>query len=159
MTKVHIFDAALARAAKNQREITLLLENACGDKKMSFSQINSLESCKRRKNNQNDKKDRHHGGCCHRQCLESPTVKPPTQRPQEGPRLSPSQFFRMKSPILSPQDCFSCKDGDPDYTAASFRTFKWRQRQKDDPLAPYLPDFPSMGFFLFTRKKSELAGL
>ncbi len=37
------FVIALARAAKkSQREIQLLVENACGNKKMSYSQINSL---------------------------------------------------------------------------------------------------------------------
>jgi hypothetical protein len=42
MTEACIFVAALAWAAKSQRERKLLVENACGDKKMSYSQINSL---------------------------------------------------------------------------------------------------------------------
>jgi hypothetical protein len=37
------FVVALARVAKkSHREIKLLVENACGNKKMSYSQINSL---------------------------------------------------------------------------------------------------------------------
>jgi hypothetical protein len=38
------FVTPLARAAKSQRKIKLLMENACGDKEMSYSQINSIFS-------------------------------------------------------------------------------------------------------------------
>jgi hypothetical protein len=40
--EVCIFSATLTKAAKSQREIKLLVENAYGDKKMSSSQVNSL---------------------------------------------------------------------------------------------------------------------
>jgi hypothetical protein len=62
--------------------------------------------------------------------------------------LSPSQYFKPKSPILSSQAWFSSGEDDPDYTAPSFWDFKWRQRRKDDS-----PDIASADLFLFPRAK------
>jgi hypothetical protein len=49
-------------------------------------------------------------------------------------------FFKPKSRVLSSQDWFLCKEDDPDYTATSFRAFKWQQGEKTIRQLYYLPD-------------------
>jgi hypothetical protein len=42
-------------------------------------------------------------------------------------------IFKLKSPVLSSQVWFSCKEDYPDYTAASFLDFKRREKAKRHP--------------------------
>jgi hypothetical protein len=52
-----------------------------------------------------------------------------------------------------------CRDDAPDQVAASFRDFKWQQRQKMIRNRHYSTNIATADFVLFHRVKSELADL